>query len=426
MSVRFLRNLAQSQGVRQSFLTIFGNFASSALAAISLIIGSRLLGPSAFGTFSVGFSLVLILARINEAGLTTAVLKYATPDVDKNNRNAVYSLVLRYKLILSVLLGVGGLIFAEQLAQFMNLENPMLIRVAFTLGLSTVYYEYLLSVLQSLHAFSKGVVINLIQAGIKLIAALGLFTASSVNAVSFFAWYSVAPLAPVLLAPFLLPRWVRFRLWVQSPAVSKKILLLTRHASVAFISAGIIENVDVLFLQKYLSSYEAGLYGGVSRIAMVFAVVAYSLGNVLNARVARYTSFEHMRAYIKKAIGMGIVSLLGFLLFLPVAQPLLLLTIGEQYASGLPYLLILAAASFLAIASIPFIALFYAFEAHWYFSVSGLGQLLIVLAGNALFVPLLGLEAAAWTRFATRLFLFIFTAATGLWLYHRQYQRKII
>jgi O-antigen/teichoic acid export membrane protein len=106
---------------------------------------------------------------------------------------------------------------------------------------------------------------------------------------------------------------------------------------------------------------------------------------------------------------------------LPFARWFILLTIGGEYLAGLPILIILVAASFLALASMPFIALFYSFDASWYFSISGVAQLAIVLLGNLLFVPRYGLAAAAWTRLATRLFLFGFSAGVGLYLYYRKY-----
>ena len=185
-----------------------------------------------------------------------------------------------------------------------------------------------------------------------------------------------------------------------------------------------MEKVDVLFLQKNLTTYETGLYGGVSRIAMLFALVAYSLANVLNARVAKYKHREHLQQYIKKALGVVVLAALGFAAFVPIAKLVILLTIGPEYVAGVGVMLILTAASFLAIAAIPFIALFYSFDADWYFSISGILQLIIVLVGNAVFVPLYGLEAAAWTRLATRLFLFLFTAVIGLYLYNKHYGAK--
>jgi O-antigen/teichoic acid export membrane protein len=201
---------------------------------------------------------------------------------------------------------------------------------------------------------------------------------------------------------------------------------MAKHTSIAFVSAGIIENIDILFVQKYLSSYETGLLGGVSRIALLFSLIAYSLGNVLNPRVARYKDKKDVNSYIKKALFLLVACIAAFLAFIPFGKLAILLTVGPEYLPGINILYILTAASFLAIAAVPFLALFYTFEASWYFSVSGILQLVIMIVGNAVFVPLYGLEAAAWTRLSTRLFLFIFTCLVALHQYKKRYPRHQI
>ncbi len=410
-----------SSGLRQSTITIFGNIAGTALSALALILISRLLGPEKFGEFSVGFAIVLILTKINDLGLSTAIVKFATANDPATERNQVYSLTTKYKLILSAIIILIGLVSYQWLAHLLNFAEPSLILVSFTIGLSTVYYEHLLAILQSVHRFSQAVVINALQAGSKLIGATGLFLLHVSQSLPIFGWYIAAPLVPVLLTKQLMPSDFQIDLKISNPVLQRKIFKLIKHTAIGLIAAGIIENVDVLFLQKYLTTYDAGLYSGVNRIAMMIALVAYSLGNVLNPRVARYKTVEHLRPYLKKALGIAGLALVGFLAFIPFSRLAIWLTIGSQYLSGQGILLILTAASFLAIASIPFVALFYSFDADWYFSVSGILQLAIVLIGNIIFVPKFGLEAAAWTRLATRFMLFTFTIISGLIIYQKRY-----
>lgn len=416
-----LTSLLRSEGLRQSFWLTAGNLFATGLSAVALILISRLLGPEKFGIFSVGFALVLILTRLNEAGLNTPILKFAPATSNWTTKNQIFSMILKWKLLISGGLMLVGLLFTNQLTAWLNFPEPTLLVVAFTWGLATTYYEYLLSVLQSLHRFAQTVFVLVIPSVVKLLAAVVLFFLSESIVLPIFTIYVLAPIAPVLFARWLLPRDWRLNLSANNPALRQKILKLTQHSAVALIAAGIIENIDVLFLQKYLTSYDAGLYAGVSRISLLFALMAYSLGNVLFPRVARYKTRAHLQAYLSKAWLVVLLTVVGFLAFLPFAQLAINWTIGPEYLSGWPILIILSAASFLAIAATPFMALFYSLDADWYFSVSGLGQLAIVLVGNFVLVPLYGLEAAAWTRFAARVFLMLFSLILGLWLYRRKY-----
>jgi O-antigen/teichoic acid export membrane protein len=86
---------------------------------------------------------------------------------------------------------------------------------------------------------------------------------------------------------------------------------------------------------------------------------------------------------------------------------------------------VLLAAAFVSIAITPFAALFFSFDAPWYFSISGLGQLFIVLVGNWMFVPVYGIEATAWVRLTARIVLLVFTISLGLWLYQRTRRQKL-
>lgn len=418
----FYQKLITTSGVFQSTFVIGGNILATGISAIALIIFSRILGPEQFGLFSVGFALVLILTRVNELGLNTAILKYSTPIITSETQNDIFSIIFRYKIIATGIIGGVGVISAQFIANLLNIPDTTIVYLSFTVGLATVYYELLLSILQSLHLFSQSVLANVIQALGKLLLAFTLLFVTQVHTSLVFALYIVAPFIPVLLYKLFLPNSFKINLSTQNVKLKAKILKLTRHSAIALITAGIVENIDVLFLQKYLTTYEAGLFAGVSRISLAFALVAYSLGNVLFPRVARYKTKEHLKTFIKKAWLVLLGSSIACLLFLPFAQYVLIYTIGWEYISGLPILILLSIASFIAVASTPFMALFYSFDADWYFSISGIGQLIIVLIGNYFFVPVFGLDAAAWTRIASRLFLLLFSITMGVIFYKKTYE----
>lgn len=97
-----LIGLLSSQGLRQSFVVVVGNTAATAISAIALIVISRLLGPSAFGEFSVGFAVVLIMIRFCDLGLNSALQKYI-PRADTSARqNALFSFATLAKVGLCI------------------------------------------------------------------------------------------------------------------------------------------------------------------------------------------------------------------------------------------------------------------------------------------------------------------------------------
>jgi len=420
-----IKLIFSSEGLLQSVKTLFGSTFATGISAIALMIYSRVLGPEKFGEFSVGFAIVMILTKINDLGFNNAILRYGSEREKTEEKNFIYSFTLKYKFLISIFIVLIGVLFSGAITKLFNFSDPLIILVALTIGVSTVYYEHLLNTLQSLHRFNQAIFINIIQASTKLVWAITLLITGITSSLMTFSWYVVAPIVPVLFWRKFVTKDIAINFKTKNSKIQNQILTLAKHSAVGLIAAGFIENIDVLYLQKYLSTYEVGLYSGVSRIAMLFALIAYSLGNVLYPRVAKYKNKPDIKAFIKKAFAIIMLSAIGFLIFLPFGKLTILLTIGSEYISGLNILYLLTASSFIAVAVVPFIALFFSFKANWYFSVSGVLQLILVLIGNTIFVPKYGLEAAAWTRIVTRVMLLVFTLVTSMILYKKTYPQKL-
>lgn len=412
-----------SSGLRQSVITISGSLIASACAAIATIIITRQLGPEQYGTFSVGFALLLILVRINDWGMTTVIQKYASKSVHHEETNEIFSLTTKIRVISLTITIIIGLLSFQYIAQFIGFDNERIILLSFLLAGATGLYEHFQVMLQSLQRFTQAAVSNVFQAIFKLGIAVLVLTASVTSLQSIFFLYMLAPVLPYIFFYLWFPQWIKINIWKKYESQTKRISQLALHSSVAFITAGIIENIDVLFVQKQLSTYDAGLLGGISRVTILFSIIAYSLSNVLNSRVSRYTEKQHLSAYLKKALLVSGITMFGCLCLLPFSSFIITSTIGVSYLPGLPIMNLLLIASFLTIAVVPFSALFFSFDKAHYFSISGLLQLGIIVLGNILFLSSYGLEAAAWSRLLSRIVLFAFTLTYGLYVYRKMYAK---
>lgn len=92
-----LSHLRKSKGLQQSLLMVIGNTMATGISAVSLMLISRLLGPSLFGEFSVGFALMMILKVVSDGGLSAATLKFAGGSSDRAKINSYFSLTFRYR-----------------------------------------------------------------------------------------------------------------------------------------------------------------------------------------------------------------------------------------------------------------------------------------------------------------------------------------
>ena len=427
---------AVPQGLQQSLVMIVGNGLAYFFSALSVLLITRILGPTQFGYFSVGFALLLMLVKVNDLGSTFVLQRYAAQAQDKAEANKIFSYTLKLKLILSLVIFGLGIFLAEPLSSLLNFRYPVLIFLAFALSAVTMLYEHLQAMLQSLHCFYQSVLANMLQASSKLLGAILLFVGlyfsfspdyfedgSVVLTAAVFCFYMASPLIPVILKNRLLPRWVSFSFSQNFTKQRKLITSLAVHSAVGVISLGLIENIDILFVQGYLNTYEAGLLGGVSRVALIFNLIAVSLATVLNPRVAKYRSYQSLYAFISKSWLVVGASMAALVILLPFSDLLIQYTIGPEYLVASFTLKVLLVAAFVTIALVPFTTLFFSFDAPWYFSVSGLLQLAIILLGNWMFVPTFGIEATAWVRLIAKIAVFIFTVCTAIW-YYRTIKRR--
>ena len=396
---------------------------ASGLAAIAIILISRLLGPSDFAYFSAAFSLSLILNRLNDFGLVTVIQKYVGGEFRKKKINKYLSLCLRYRLIISVIITSIGLIFSPNIAAFLNIENDWLIPIVFITSLAPTYFESSQATLQSLGQFKLAAYNYVIPAIIKVAMAILVFAFKISNVPLILAIYLLSTLPSLLVAEFSKKDWVSYDLENKFPKEKFKIFELLRHSAFAIIAAGLIENVDLLFAKHYLTDFETGLLGGINRISMLLYVIAYALANVLNPRVAKYTNKKNMDAFIKKAWGIMALSFLGFFVLTPLSPYLIKYTIGPEYLPGINVLNVLLASGFISIAMMPFIATFYAFKNNSYFSWAAILQLLIVFVGNIYYVPIYGLDASAWTRLISRSALLTFTMIAFFINYRKEFKK---
>lgn len=415
--------LRQSEGLRHSVMTITSYGFASGFSALAVILISRLLGPVAFADFSVAFALSLILNRFNDLGLSIATQKIVGGEWRHHKISAYLSVLLRYRLVISVLILLLGVFFSGSLATLLHINNPWLIPLTFISSLPVTYFESGQVMLQSLAQFRLAAYIYLLPSLLKFLMALGLYLAQVDNVALLLVLYGFSCLPAWLIAEWRKPAWISYQLTQAFPKEERAILQVLRHAALGLLAAGVIDNIDIIFAKHYLSAYEAGLLSGVNRIAMLLYVVAYSLANVLNPRVTAYHRLADIRAFLKKAWGICVLAVLGFFLTLPLAPSLIYWTIGAEYLAGVDSLVVLLAVGYLSILIVPFAALFYAFKSNLYFSLSALLQLVIMLLGNFLFVPDYGLHASVYTRLAARVGLLVLTGVM-LWLQLRHKWKK--
>ncbi|HYD35457.1 MAG TPA: oligosaccharide flippase family protein [Vitreimonas sp.] len=413
-----------SPAVWQSAIMTVGNMVTAVISAVALIYLSRVLGPAQFGIFSVASSLMMILCKVGDLGLNAVVTRYVPgwQNQDKKVHELLGQLVL-WKLGLvagGFLLGLLALPMAMEVLQYPYLG---MLLWALAGSIVIVIYEYVLVVLSAYHQFTWASVLSSFQAAIKVVAFVSLGMTGALTVMAATTAYVLAPLVSALVIMIVFPQWFLLRPKPASVALKKVIKNFSFHAGLGVIAMTLIVNVDVLFVQTYLTPFETGVYAGAARIAMFVGFATAAIGGVLNNRVARYQENAQLRTYLKKSSLVSVLAIMGAMAFLPVAKWVLTLSIGPEYISGLVPMTILVLNAFWALAVVPYVSFFYAVEYPSYFSIGGVLQVVIIVIGNVLFLEQYGLDAAAWSRVVATVFHSVYTLIAVWWVMkHRLHQ----
>lgn len=412
--IQQVKKLAQvalvSGAIRQSIVATLGSIIAGVVSAVAIILASRILGPENFGVFSVATSLIAVTSKIGDWGLNSVVTRLLPKwrDDQEKSQNLLGQLV-QWKLVLTLVGALVLLIIGPQIREGLNFPYP-LIWVGIIIGAAIlVAYEYVYLILSALHDFLWLGYFSIAQAVLKVVLFGGLWLFSFHSALSVLVAYALAPAVSVLLVADRLHNWLFVRPKPVARDLQHRILRFASHASVGVVSMALISNLDLLLVQTHLTPFETGLYAGASRIALFVSLLTAAVGGVLNNRVVRYETRATQTEYLIKSLAVVGLAALGFVLFLPAAKLVIALTIGSEYLSGLPTLILLVGNAFLGLAIVPYISFFYAVNRPAYFSIGGVLQVALIFGGTILLLPQYGLAAAAYARLLATIAFALFT-----------------
>lgn len=415
--------LIKSDGFRASVLMSGGNIFGSGMSAVAMLLVSRNLGPEKFGIFSALFSLLLLVSRLVDVGINLATQRALAKSADHDRRQTEAILVqtLWIKLLTIAGLCLISFLIARPIAHsWLHIDDVTLVRNSLIFAGITLIYEFYISTIQAFHKFSQAAWIAIWQGILKFgsIAVLLLSGKLSVNWA--FYVYALAPGAVLINALKNIPT-------IPSLDIDKKVMRqIFRTATwtgIAVASAALADNIDVLLIQKYLTSYETGLYAAGSRITTFVNLISLSLIAVLSVRVARYHQIEHLQKYLRKAKWMALGGLLGTLLLIPLAGVMITLTVGNAYQGGLMALAWQLTATAISTATGPFAALFYLFDRPQYYAASGLLLMLTLIGMDLWLIPVWGIDGAGVAKVVARIVVLGYTLYSAYGAYQTHYAR---
>ncbi len=399
----------KTHGIKNSLILTSGNFISSAIAALTFIITSRVLSPSEFGNFSAHLAILLLFTRITDLGLNIAIQRQIARESSASIISKIITTGVLLKLISWVTLLILGSILAPYITThfLQNISTPNLI-IIFSLVAITLFFDLSMVIIQGLQKFTTNSLYSISLSFLKLIGILLFIFIGKTTSHNFFYIFAITPLIPTLLNLKNIRYSLNYNL-ADFKFHAKSLIQISKWTGLAMIAAAAADNFDIILIQTYLNNEQTGLYAAASRLAVFFSLFGMSIGTVLSIQVAKYKFSNQISLYLRKAHLFALLSIFGLILISFFSYWGIYLTSGQAYLPATPALAILLIATGFDIAASPFIALFYLYNHPRYYFYAGILLLITLITTNYILIPIYGINGAATAKLVTRLTLFVFT-----------------
>jgi O-antigen/teichoic acid export membrane protein len=312
----------------------------------SLLI-ARALGPADFGVYAVLAATVAIVATLAEGGLTeAAVLRISAiwpsdGPVAALRTRAFFWLRLGTSI---VVVGVSCALAGLLADRVLNDVDTGLVRLALLGIVATAASGALSAALQATHRFGRMSSLTLINAALTAALAVGLAAIGRLNLLTALIVLGIGTsLVTFGAATLMLPEGWNLRLPTadQLKAEARALFHTGRWLWLASMFAMLTANAEVLLLNRWSALPLVGAYALALSVASKADIVNQSLYTVLLPGVANHDVRSRPRGYLRRGLIRSGAIALGLLVLVPLAEPLIVLIYGADFAQAAVYLRLL-------------------------------------------------------------------------------------
>jgi len=397
-----IKNILKSRIGRNSVFSVLDQVLSIGMNIILAILFAKFLGPYSFGQYTLGVSLVGVIAIFSNFGILP-ILKRAI--AKSANKTCIY---LGNALGIKLLLSFPLLLLITTVVVFVldyNKDTIFIILLIVIYNTLISLISYVGAALVSLHRNDVLLKLNVINKSISLIFAFALLSIGSTleyllytfiiisTLVFIYSFYEIKNIAPNFKILFNL----RF---------NKKYIYISFPLVLASAAEFINLKVDTIFIGSMLNEVSTGYYSAAYSIFMgaIFiplAMIKVFFPNFISLfQHNKKAAFELLNKYSTYFI---IYSLVIGLIFYFFSKFIILLIFGDDFNSSIEVLQLLSFALFAIVLNRLYNYVLIALKQDkYYFYITLIGTLFNVTL-NFFLIPLYGIVSAALATFITEL-----------------------
>lgn len=402
-----IKRLTSSGTARDTLLSMVGSVGTAVGGMLFTVIVARSMVPEQFGIFSALWALAILLSSLGDLGISSALINFL-PKI-KSDKSSILTVTFWVQVIAST----SFLLLVLLSIPVRRIIIPETTGIQFVLaGAITAVFileTFTFSILAAERRFKFLSLLQIVDSAGKLMIVFGLFLTHHISIeLALFSNILSAILATIIgfsgelkHISFLFPK-IYF----------KKIYEFSKWIAVGRIFSVAVARVDILLLASFANSYQAGIFAAASRIALVFSLLASTLGNVTSPRFSGFTTSQQVVSYLKKLTLMVCGIAVIMILIAIFSKPIVLLIFGAKYVSSIVVF------RYLCLAMIPFLfelitvnPIIYYFNQPSFIAVVTAIQVTILIILDILLIPKFGAIAPSISLAISNIVVLITTGA---------------
>lgn len=412
-----LFKLVFSKTARRTYLVFMGNGVAMLFAFLFTITSIRLLTLSDFGYFSAVFTFLILVSDLADIGIGSSLsrfLPHLAPQKQKLLRFLKTAFFLQLGVAVSLTLGIFFMsTFLSELFFHTADFAPLFQIISLGVGASILanFFQYTLSALQK---FLQASLVAGLGGILRLLFLLVLIPFSLVSLTSVVWMQTVTYISLAAVALFFVG--THFFYETRSKEDMKKLLHFAFYLGVARSLTAVSSRLDVLMLVAFTNSVETGIYATAARVVSLYPLLAGSFTTVIAPKFATLSKGNELKTFMIKVIGTTLGLISSILVLILIAHPFMTILFGEKTAPAVPVFQLLLVAMIFFVASTPAVvlALYYLKKPH-ILTINGILQLIIVIAGNFIFIPIFGKFGPAYSLTIAYSITFFLTTFLSIW-----------
>lgn len=389
-----IKNLILSRTAKDTYVVFVGNVVSFVFGIFFVILAARKIDPSGWGVFSAAGAFMLILFSFSELGLSSGLFKFVSrlsAQGKESEVNAVASVILIIRLATSLIFCSLIFVFAAPLSLLLlKINNSSLMYLTAAGLLGVLLIDFQISLIQAKRKWLKSAIVLSLTSFFRLSFLIISSYLGKFSLVTLFAVFFLSPFVTFFTS--LLFERPKLRLSSKSFSIFKKVSKFSLWMGLNGSVNSIAGRVDSILLIQLLGPFETGIVGAAKQLGNAVLILLASFATVIAARFSSYSGSKLVE-YFKKTVSFSYLLAAGVLVGIIFVDPIISL-LGAKYALSMGVLMLLLVSYIpFALASPAVSLLIYAFHKPNIIATLSLLQLPLIVVGNILLIPKLGIYA---------------------------------